>query len=53
MDENRDLRPMAHRYFGAELGDAYVANNSWDGWLAYILRPERWRTVDFRKMRPL
>ena len=46
----KDLRPMAHRYFGAELGDAYVAGNSADGQLVFVMRPERWRTVDYRKM---
>jgi nitroimidazol reductase NimA-like FMN-containing flavoprotein (pyridoxamine 5'-phosphate oxidase superfamily) len=46
----KDLRPMAHRYFGAELGDAYVAGNSANGQLVFVMQPERWRTVDYRKM---
>lgn len=49
-DVERDLRPMAHRYFGAELGDAYTAGTPHDGQLVFVMQPERWRTVDYRKM---
>ena len=49
-DLEADLRPMAHRYLGAEIGDAYVAGNSAAGQLVFVMRPDRWRTVDYRKM---
>jgi nitroimidazol reductase NimA-like FMN-containing flavoprotein (pyridoxamine 5'-phosphate oxidase superfamily) len=49
-DLERDLRPMARRYFGPELGDAYVASNSAEGQLVFVMQPDRWRTVDYRKM---
>ena len=49
-DVEGDLRPMAHRYFGAELGDAYTAGTPHEGQLVFVMRPERWRTVDYRKM---
>ena len=50
VDLEADLRPMAHRYFGAELGDAYVGGGSGEGDLVFTMQPERWRTVDYRKM---
>lgn len=49
----RDERPMAHRYLGAEFGDQYIeatggtaarANN-----VLVKMRPERWLTVDYAK----
>ena len=43
-------RPMARRYFGKELGDAYVASQGEAGSLVFTMRPERWRTVDYRKL---
>jgi hypothetical protein len=50
---DRDLRPLAHRYLGAEAGEAYItttreehANN-----VLVRMRPERWLTVDFTKAR--
>jgi nitroimidazol reductase NimA-like FMN-containing flavoprotein (pyridoxamine 5'-phosphate oxidase superfamily) len=47
-----ERRAMAHRYFGAELGDAYYASTGGDdtgGGLTVRMRPERWRTVDYGK----
>lgn len=46
----RDLLPMAVRYFGSETGQRYA-----DGWARategedhlYVMRPEFWRTADF------
>lgn len=43
-------RPMAHRYFGVELGDQYVATTETVGNLVFTMRPERWRTVDYAKL---
>ena len=51
-DRDTDTRRMAHRYFGPEMGDAYVeatASEQGDS-LVFVMRPERWRTVDYRKM---
>ncbi|MCH2172438.1 pyridoxamine 5'-phosphate oxidase family protein [Myxococcota bacterium] len=48
-DLEGDLRPMARRYFGEELGDQYTAATGSEGQSVYVMRPERWRTVDYRK----
>jgi nitroimidazol reductase NimA-like FMN-containing flavoprotein (pyridoxamine 5'-phosphate oxidase superfamily) len=48
-DLERDMRPMARRYFGEELGDQYAAATGSDGQTVYVMRPERWRTVDYQK----
>ena len=44
-----DLRPMARRYFGRELGDRYAETSANEDSLVFTMRPERWRTVDYRK----
>ena len=49
-DLEKDLRPMAHRYFGAELGDLYLKGNSGENDVVFSMRPERWRTVDYAKL---
>ena len=49
-DTERDSRPMAHRYFGPELGDLYVDSQSGDDNRVFTMRPERWRTVDYGKL---
>lgn len=52
-DLEGDRRPMAWRYFGEELGNAYVESGA-DGvenWL-YRMQPERWLTVDYGKLFP-
>ena len=48
-----DRRPMAWRYFGEELGSAYVesSGNEENNWF-YRMQPERWLTVDYGKMFP-
>jgi nitroimidazol reductase NimA-like FMN-containing flavoprotein (pyridoxamine 5'-phosphate oxidase superfamily) len=52
-DPEHDGRPMAHRYLGKELGDAYVAATAGDrtagGSVLVRIRPERWLTVDYKK----
>lgn len=52
-DVERDTRPLAHRYLGPELGDAYVAATSGaadaGGSVVVRIRPERWLSVDYRK----
>jgi nitroimidazol reductase NimA-like FMN-containing flavoprotein (pyridoxamine 5'-phosphate oxidase superfamily) len=46
----RDRRPMAHRYFGRDLGDRYVAGAEDEGSLVFVMKPARWRTVDYAKL---
>lgn len=50
----RDERPLAHRYLGPELGDAYVAETSGSagtagGNILVRMKPQRWLSVDYRK----
>ena len=45
-----DRRPMARRYFGNELGDRYAENSGEEDSLVFTMRPERWRTIDYRKL---
>jgi PPOX class probable F420-dependent enzyme len=44
-------RSMAHRYLGAELGDAYVEATSAESGenRVYRMTPQRWYTVDYSK----
>ena len=49
-DLEKHRRPMAHRYFGPELGDLYVASTPEEDGAVYTMRPERWRTVDYSKL---
>lgn len=48
-DLEQDLRPMAHRYLGTDLGDGYVAGSTIVGQIVISMRPERWRSVDYSK----
>ncbi|MGH0037138.1 MAG: pyridoxamine 5'-phosphate oxidase family protein [Myxococcota bacterium] len=43
-------RPMAHRYFGKDLGDLYVQGSTGEDERIFTMRPERWRTVDYNKI---
>ncbi len=50
-DKEKDSRRMAHRYFGRELGDEYTDSQSGgDASVVFTMRPERWRTVDYRNL---
>jgi nitroimidazol reductase NimA-like FMN-containing flavoprotein (pyridoxamine 5'-phosphate oxidase superfamily) len=52
VDLERDLRPLAHRYLGRDLGDRYVEETSGADREESVLvrmRPERWLTVDYAK----
>ena len=49
-DKEADSRPMAHRYFGAELGDLYTDSGESGSVKIFTMRPERWRTVDYGKL---
>jgi nitroimidazol reductase NimA-like FMN-containing flavoprotein (pyridoxamine 5'-phosphate oxidase superfamily) len=49
-DLERDRRLLAHRYFGAQLGDSYIENTrDLVGNVLIRMRPERWLTVDYAK----
>ena len=52
-DLERDVRPLAHRYLGADMGDRYIEqtrNASAQAENVLIrMRPERWLTVDYAK----
>ncbi len=50
-DLDGDRRPMARRYLGDEVGDAYITRTAGeDGDTIVIrMRPERWKTVDYAK----
>jgi nitroimidazol reductase NimA-like FMN-containing flavoprotein (pyridoxamine 5'-phosphate oxidase superfamily) len=47
----RDLRPLARRYLGREMGDQYIEKTrSEHGDNVLVrMRPQRWLTVDFAK----
>ena len=47
-----DLRPMARRYLGEEMGDAYTAANTDNASVRLAIRPDRWLTVDYAKAMP-
>jgi len=49
-DKETDTRPMAQRYFGTQLGNAYVDSQSDDDGYVYVMQPQRWLTVDYAKL---
>lgn len=50
VDLERDGRPLAHRYLGAELGDLYIEDTRDEvGNALFRMRPQRWLTVDYAK----
>jgi nitroimidazol reductase NimA-like FMN-containing flavoprotein (pyridoxamine 5'-phosphate oxidase superfamily) len=50
-DDDRELHetPMAIRYLGEQGGIEYIASLPPSEWKRYILKPERWLTVDGSK----
>jgi nitroimidazol reductase NimA-like FMN-containing flavoprotein (pyridoxamine 5'-phosphate oxidase superfamily) len=49
-DLERDRRPLARRYLGAERGDSYIeSTRELVGNVLVRMRPERWLTVDYAK----
>lgn len=54
VDYERDVREMAVRYLGAEMGAAYLAamhpGGNVSGTVLVTLAPERWYSVDYSKM---
>ncbi len=49
-DREAETRPMAHRYFGTEMGNAYVDSQPGHENFLYVMQPERWLTVDYGKL---
>lgn len=51
-DFERDMRAMAHRYLGEQMGEAYLQMAAGErvGAVLVTLTPERWITVDYNKM---
>jgi hypothetical protein len=49
-DREKDTRPMAHRYLGTQVGNAYVDSQSVDDAHVYMMQPQRWLTVDYAKL---
>lgn len=50
-DPERDVRAMAIRYLGPEMGEVYLQMTAaeQEGTVLVELRPERWRTVDYSR----
>jgi hypothetical protein len=52
-DIERDIRPLARRYLGPDMGDRYIENtrdaHAQAENVLIRMRPERWLTVDFAK----
>lgn len=48
-DLERESRPMAHRYLGAETGDAYTEQTKGAVSVRVNMRIDRWLTVDYGK----
>ncbi len=50
----RDIRPLARRYYGPEGGDQYIArvygNGSAEGDLLIRIRPQRWLAADYSRL---
>jgi nitroimidazol reductase NimA-like FMN-containing flavoprotein (pyridoxamine 5'-phosphate oxidase superfamily) len=49
-DVEAHSRPMARRYFGAELGDLYIESIKGEASLTWTMRPERWWSIDYAKI---
>jgi PPOX class probable F420-dependent enzyme len=54
-DFERDVRPLAHRYLGEQMGEMYLqmtaADHAPGANILLRLRPERWLSVDYSKLR--
>ena len=48
-DVEQDVRPLAHRYLGRELGDQYVESEAGGDSILVRIKPERWLSVDYGK----
>ena len=52
-DIERNVRPLAHRYLGTEMGDRYIEQTrnlpEYAEQMLIRMRPERWLTADYAK----
>lgn len=48
-DRNADTGPMARRYLGVDMGNAYAEANADDNSVRISIQPQRWLTVDYAK----
>ena len=48
-DTESDTRPMAIRYLGEDMGNAYTNANAGNESVRVSIRPQRWLTVDYAK----
>jgi PPOX class probable F420-dependent enzyme len=52
-DFERDVRGIAHRYLGRDMGEMYIAGTAEErkksGEVLVTIRPQRWYTVDYNK----
>ncbi len=49
-DHERDVRATALRYLGDQMGEVYLAATADQAGVLVEMCPERWRSVDYRKM---
>lgn len=49
-DKENDLRPMARRYLGEQMGDQYADNTAGGGGMRVAIKPTRWLSVDYSKL---
>ncbi len=51
-DFERDIRELAHRYLGEQMGEMYLQLTAGEraGNILVCLQPERWLSVDYSKM---
>ena len=49
VDREADVRTMARRYLGKELGDQYVEDGDDESMICVSMRPETWYSVDYGK----
>jgi nitroimidazol reductase NimA-like FMN-containing flavoprotein (pyridoxamine 5'-phosphate oxidase superfamily) len=49
-DLERDIRPIAIRYMGKEMGDMYADSTGDKGQVRVTMRCEKWATMDYGKM---
>ena len=48
-DTDADLRPMAIRYLGEDMGNSYAEGSTGDDSVVVAMTPQRWFTIDYGK----
>jgi nitroimidazol reductase NimA-like FMN-containing flavoprotein (pyridoxamine 5'-phosphate oxidase superfamily) len=49
-DSEKDIKPMAYRYFDRDTADRYLKSLVEGTSNYYLMRPEQWLTLDYSKM---